>query len=524
MYIKKIPRNIFDGLIISSIIFIFALRNNILSFFCKFPFGIDSFSHIYNTIRFEDHLGRVLIEPENIKAIYGLFRLINLEIYRPPLYYIIAVAINFFVRNLISTEVYIIPLIFFIFTLFYTFKTSEFLKKGSGIFSALFLSIFPGIVNCSAGINLYWLELSLVTIAMHYFLKSDLFQDKKNSAIFAVFFALGMLAKRQFASFFLGPFIAAAWFMLSSRKKLYYKNLIPFVLLNLSIGLLFTAHQLPFYWKIWPFVNSAGEFFKELWLYLTFLSESSSPLFIALFLVSAGKILHKKADSFLILFSSVAGIFILYPFVIIPPGQHSYYLLPLLPTTAIFISVYFIRAKERIFTIFLCSAIILQPVFLNLNMTKHHFPVRAVNTYQILNLLHRLGLNNTTNLKMGMISGAKDCLLTLDLPVLLKMEGVHGFVGDYGESSIRNFCAYKGEYDVFIYVSDDIKAQWFVKDLLKKRINADSFIPSSVAGEEDINRLFDLKENLIHLATVPYFIAAAGKPFYVNIFVKNKNI
>ncbi|MBU4304438.1 MAG: glycosyltransferase family 39 protein [Candidatus Omnitrophica bacterium] len=496
---------------------------------------------------------------------------VNIYFQRPPLYYFAGIIINPCINNLLLTQQYLLPLMFFIISIIYTFRLSEYIAKDSGIYSVLLLSIFPGMILHVQGINLYSGQISVLIMAFYYFLRSDFFENRRYSVVFGLVFGWGMLIKEQFPVFFIGPFFILAILFLKKKKTFNSVNFSLFLISFFASGILFfIPFQFLNYVKHEPFIPTFSSFTFQLSAYGEGLMQALSPPLTAIFLIAAlGSLLRKRTVEILFM-SSLVGAVLIFSFYKVQGGRafHWYYISACLPLIAIIIGVYFKKYGKLSFACALSVALLIYPFTLcNINEKDYerdlltnqimnymigadsecnrmlfwgvdinvwdqdlHPALRGIvrfmsskNLYSryVCNFLQALGEEIKRDLRIGILRQSGASLLAADLQTYLKKNGFSDCVGGVGFPNADLYLN-KNSYDVFIYISDNPDIKWPRKETLNCQV--EQLLPELKKDitEEDINRLLRLEKEMEHVGVSPYSLTREGNFSYVHVFVNKK--
>ena len=112
--------------VISVIIIIYFWVVFFESLISKYPHGADCFTHYYELL----HIKKLFLKTSNFHNLIDHFseavNFVYFDIKRPPLFYIITLAVNSIIPDLFLVANYIIPFVYFIITVIFTFKKSSF--------------------------------------------------------------------------------------------------------------------------------------------------------------------------------------------------------------------------------------------------------------------------------------------------------------------------------------------------------------------------------------------------------------
>ncbi|MFH2137658.1 MAG: glycosyltransferase family 39 protein [Candidatus Omnitrophota bacterium] len=523
--LKKKRANLVPLILIFVIILIFSYRNAISAKTFFGLFGHDAETHHAANVMIQNHLATIFAGQNLGGVLWEIIYSLNHIIHRPPLYFFSAVTTDLFVGNLLLTELYILPLIFFVVTIIFTFKTGEYLCPGSGIIAALFLSILPGIVLHAEGLTLYAGQIALTITAFYYLLRSEYFSRRKFSIAFGIVFGLGVLMKEQFFLFFIGPAVVIIFMFIKKIKSVNVKNIsyggIAFLL---SGVLLFTAHQAGFY-LCEAFMPGGHNFIRELTHYLIGLKICFSLPILCLWIYVCIRMLARKETFAVLIGSSLLFCLVFFSlFDVRGKWFHWFYLAPALPQAAVMLGVYSKKYKDNIYAILLILTLAAYPFFTEVNAkSRKTYPqIGEIATENIVNYIATLDALKNQNSRIGIFRDSWEMVLAERLSRDLKTRGYAQTIGGAGFPDPEIYSAVP-DFDVFILVSKNKNSAWPLKDSLVRQYGL--LLPElkSENGRSQINRLAELEAKMCPLARFAGYVSYEGELEYITVFINKKS-
>lgn len=525
MWLKKVAGlrsksgNEIDFLIVSFVFFIFILRNYFFSRLIWYPFGIDSFGHLYNVLLIKEKLAEIILLRNFFHEFIDFIWFLNNVIRRPPIYYVLVTILEKITGNLLLSMEFILPLLILAIILIFIYKSSEFLYKGSGLFSVLFFSIFPSTVNMSSGINMYW-PLSAVLIAIFYYLvKSDFLRLWRGITIIMILSGVGLLTKEQFPAFFIGPFFFFLIAIVNSKNRIkFHRELLGGAIFFLFCFLVFTGFQLKGYVYHEPFKPTFENFFNEFFKYIKgFIFGMSPPLFLCL-AISVFLGLRDKEKPAVLLVLSLFGAMLLFSlYKVMGAGFYWYYVAACFPPAAVVMGVSLKKRGKVILPLFFLGMIAFYYLYPHAILRdKDLVPPREKNTLQIVEFLKKSGLVANEARKISVFE-EESTLLGFEIPVLMLLDGNKNYVG-YFQFLIGRKCVSENKFDGFVYITDNFNQMLPSYEKFKTKLSESGNYTDVDRLETEARDLFGLLANKRLRAILPYFETLNSKLFYVFIY------
>lgn len=281
------------------------------------------------------------------------------DVYEPPFAYLVTQPLYLVLGKTADVAV-LTNIIFLAILIFATYGIGKLLyNKWAGLLAAFMVSFYPLV---AAYTRIYYTDLGLAALVaanLYFLLRNDGFLDRRNSLFFALTLAAGLLTKKAFVFFAIGPSVLVAlqaMFRLQhmgepARLRLTLQPQLPRRMANMvGAVLLAVLLALPWYLDHLHFIIRQSDAVEEgaigvpLTWYLTWLDDDLFLWGLLLFIVGSllAVIRRDRRAMFPLVWFGVS--FIIHSLV---QRGHTRYLLPLLPPVAI-LSAWWIVELRRI--------------------------------------------------------------------------------------------------------------------------------------------------------------------------------